>query len=428
MVAQSAQATAWSADRYAIARAIRQASTRARLEARLRRAWGTIGPKMRNAALATGVEAGGDAWTGSTTRFAREWVAAGKAAHVLTRIAEEVGVTRNALKAARAEWEASVRKDVQAWTEAVAPQAAWARTHDAVARLGALIPNGLALSRWATLVRGGEALARQIEHAPPWLAAEACLHLEGRALAGDERAWRAGVVRHHAHTFGRDEELSDEAAEAALAHWRWPDAHPPLSVVAAGAGALRPIESESAWANAMRAHAHGGWEGWESALAWARKTRAGEEETRGRTIRTIESQALRWAETRWAGNAVRTLRRWAREWDANERLEGDGTRIAPALAASGEGRAPLGWTIPIEGPRTLIAHCVFEGKTPAAIARRWRDALKEIARNTAAPCLRLTLGNTLDEKRRGGEDPRHVEAWELGAPIVEMDAALGHCK
>ena len=183
----------------------------------------------------------------------------------------------------------------------------------------------------------------------PWLAAEACLHLEGRALAGDERAWRAGVVRHHAHTFGRDEGLSDEAAEAALAHWRWPNAHPPLSVVAAGAGALRPIESESAWANAVRAHAHGGWEGWESALAWARKTRAGEEETRGRTIRTIESQALGWAETRWAGSAVQTLHRWAREWDANERLEGDGTRIAPALATSGEGRAHSGGRSPSRG-------------------------------------------------------------------------------
>ena len=72
------------------------------------------------------------------------------------------------------------------------------------------------------------------------------------------------------------------------------------------------------------------------------------------------------------------------------------------------------------------ALCV-RGKTPAAIARRWRDALEEIARNTTAPPLRLTLANTLDEKRRGGEDPQHVEAWELGAPIVEMDAALGHC-
>ena len=82
---------------------------------------------------------------------------------------------------------------------------------------------------------------------------------------------------------------------------------------------------------------------------------------------------------------------------------------------------------PHQGPRTLIAHCVFGGKTPAAIARRWRDALEEIARNTTAPPLRLTLANTLDEKRRGGEDPQHVEAWELGAPIVEMDAALGHC-
>ena len=104
-VKRQTQAESWSARRYAHVRTTASASTRARLEAALRRKWHTLGPKMRTAMLDSGLNAGDDAWGGSTTRFAREWVPAGKAAEVLARIAERAGIGGDALKRARAHWE-----------------------------------------------------------------------------------------------------------------------------------------------------------------------------------------------------------------------------------------------------------------------------------------------------------------------------------
>ena len=125
---------------------------------------------------------------------------------------------------------------------------------------------------------------------------------------------------------------------------------------------------------------------------------------------------------------METLRGWEQAWGANDALEGEGRRIAPVLTAERGGRAPFGWTIPIEGPKALIARCMPAHRSPAGIARRWRQALEEIeAHEPHPPALRFTLANTLKEEGGASEDPKHIEVWRLGAPIREMDEALGHC-
>ena len=431
--------TAAAHARYTEGTGVRPRSAAARLEATLARQWKALEHKMGRALTETWVYTDpykvrdGDGHSSTAVLAQRgEDDAAARIAGVLANAAHGAGVSHEGLAPAQERWRRLAREDIERWRETSGPWPAWEHALEAVRRLGENAPRRVTLARWALLTRGGAPLAERIARAEPWLAAEAVRTLEPSVLVQPVREWRRAVVRAHARALGREDPISDADADAALEHWRWPNARPGLAVASAGAGVLAPLASESAWANALAADPAEGL--LRDALTWARAVREGEEGVRETVAGTVRAIASTWM--RSCGEDEATLERWEALWAANPHLPGDGRRIAPVFAP-GAGKAnALGWDIPIEGPRALCARAALTGERPGDVmatvaartnepraARGWRPraepAKVRIVSHTSA---RWRSTNDAGRPWTPATRRKTCDAHWAGAPLDEMDA------
>ena len=340
-------------ERYTRGTGARPRSAAARLEAALERDWTKIEARMGRALAATRVytdpykvrDSQGDTTT-ATLAVRAEGEAASRVSEVLAERARALGIGDESVARAEGRWRGHAREDVRRWSAATGPWPVWEQALEAVRRLGESAPRALSLSRWAMLARGGVPLAERLGEAEPWLAGEAALRLDASVLARPVTEWRRALVRASARALGRKDPIGDADADAALAHWRWPGARPPLGLAGVGAGVLAPLESDSAWSNALEADTSKALG--RDPLEWARAVREGEEAVGEAVTDTVRDIALRWA--RGAGEDEATLARWEEAWGGSPRLPGEGRRIAPVFAPGARRAQALGWNIPIEAP------------------------------------------------------------------------------
>ena len=203
---------------------------------------------------------------------------------------------------AHAAWEEGARAHAYAWLEGHADARVWERLIRSITGAGAEMSDRssggqraqrqlvrgatavgaervdtLPMTRLVELAGRGDALAEALEKADPWVVREVCQGLWSQglwsqALDDNPALWPARAVQQQAQLLGRPE-VSDADADAALAHWRWPQVRPPMTIVAGGAGRLTPIESDSGWAHALAVE---GLAHWDKGDAWWKKARTGE--------------------------------------------------------------------------------------------------------------------------------------------------------
>ena len=256
------------------------------------------------------------------------------AARALADALAQAGALGCAEEAAEEAWTTQATADARAWLERRAAPTRWDALARAIgkARAGGAI-GAVGVGALATIAGGHPEIVHRLGTVDPWVAREACRTMEIGALGEPAGRWPVRIVQRQARRMGASA-VGDAEARAALADWRWPRAHPPLAVLAAGAMTLPPIEGDSAWAHALAkrwtevAARHRRGEGDEGGSAeraraasrWAERERAGEgkaiEDARERVRalarggrRTRGSPAReRWRPRRSASSKPRTSR------------------------------------------------------------------------------------------------------------------------
>ena len=302
-------------------------------------------------------------------------LAARVAPHIVRAIAEEAETTTGNGRPARTAhdaWAHGAEAHARRWLEARAPAAHWARLVRSIRRAQATVRDtALIVGTLAVLAEHGPAFADALDAQAPWVVRERLWGPWGDALGDDPTVWAGRIVACKAEQLGRTG-VDAAAGEAALAHWRWPNVRPPLAVVAAGAGMLAPIESDSAWANActasakaciVSAHAQ-----WDAEGRRVRAMRAHEERCIEEAI--DEVRALAREQVGGGPKKARGALEQARaRWKASPALEGDGRVGTPRLVAVGPMyQHSVRWRFEVDGPEILSAASALEGVSLTDIA------------------------------------------------------------
>ena len=258
---------------------------------------------------------------------------------------------------AQGAWQEGAERAARAWMEGEAPGAAWEAL---IEGLLACEPTGMEraeLGALARLARAGAHAVRALEETPRWARRTGLRNASRLALGAEPRRWAGEIVRAVAAEIGQAP-LARADAEAALAHWRWPDQDPPLEMIAAGAGKLAPIRSDSAWANACATRAK---VRWDRDGVQVRAARANEEKAIEEAKAKVREAARRamWCPRDEGG---RRMARAERAWRRSTALAGDGALGTPRLEPRAhEGRERMRWMLDVAGPETLSASAVWQG-------------------------------------------------------------------
>ena len=271
----------------------------------------------------------------------------------LERAAREDGLDEAARGAARATWEGALKQLVRAWMDHHLGDA-----HATLARATALAERtptllGVVLARLAELTHVEAAAWHRMEDAPAWLRALWVMHL---ARTGNQSGWEAmtrRVMEIVASRTGVGTRVTTGQTRHVLERWRWPDATPPLVVLAFAAGE-RP-ESDVEWAALVRAeHAAGGIAGVyarEGPQGVARTLERARAREAGLLEREIEERAFNWVRLMLGAPAPGVVleamrRRWVRE----RALATDEPAVLRATA-----RGQMTWERTFAGPADVIA-------------------------------------------------------------------------
>ena len=323
--------------------------------ARARARWARLAP-----ARARAVEHQiGDTWVTLAMRGrADKWIeeearsAIAQALERLDSAAREDGIEKEARASAHNTWKGAIEEFTHAWVDAELgdARATLARAADFATRSPTLL--GVVLGRLGELSRVNAAAWRAMEDAPAWLRTLWVMHL---ARDGPQPSWEAMTQRAMeiiASRTGVGTCVAPAQARHVLERWRWPNATPPLAVLAF-ADTERP-ETDIEWAALVRAeHAAGemagvrlreGRAGVSAALAEARAREAGLVQEK------IDERAFNWTRvvlgTPVPGVVLEAMRRrWARE-------RALATREPTVLRATARGQ--MTWERPFEGPADVI--------------------------------------------------------------------------
>ena len=268
----------------------------------------------------------------------------------------------------RKAWTPQARAHTQRWLEEQAPKAHWSALAQAIRDAQ---PNtttmGLTIKRLTELARRGPALTEKMRACDAWVACEACWNMTYDVIDGDEKRWKAHAVKNPRRQKGTEKKITDKDAEQALEHWRWPTMRPPLEIVSAGAGNLPPIESDSAWAHAVKANVNMTRMDRETSVENERK---GEENNRKEIMREIANLA-RMQVNAWSTNDISgAIKRCRQQWRQCTMLKGDGGIAEPRLKIIKDDEGTrMYWVLDIHGPETLMAGCGVKNRTMESIAR-----------------------------------------------------------
>ena len=314
----------------------------------------------------------------------------------------EDGLVTSTEEVARANkaWSPCANAYAREWLEDEAPATHW----DALVRtLREVQPDicdgALTMTRLIDLARIGPELTQRMKRIQPWIAREAWWKLPIGTIEKDEQMWEIRAVQLQARMLVRNDEVSDEDAERALKHWRWPIMRPPLEIVAAGAGRLAPLRSDSAWANAMSTET----QRIENDVNkdWVDERRKGEETTQHQVIAEITKIASRIVDADKVKNAAKILERCQRAWSDDNNLEGNGDIEKPQLVPITEGEEThMMWMFKITGPEVLLAGCVLEGVPIWSVLEPQEDRKNEETEET--PLRETALVVTIEKGRRYG--------------------------
>ena len=318
-------------------------------------------------------------------------------------------------------WGPHARTHARRWLEAKAPISHWAAIVSAAHDAHNQSENeSVSMKRLVDLVGKGPEFAKKIGSCDPWVAREACSKMPNEVLDEETTKWAIRAVQMYAKTIWSDHEVTDQDAERALEHWRWPTIRPPLAVVAACAGKMPALRTDNAWANTLTQV----WlplEQWSSRwpeirLTWEETERSilqrreNEEGTANEAMNKVAENARMGVQATSAGETSTIIERCRKEWRNSEKLEGDGTIGQPRLEAVNHGRTQqMRWVFDIHGPEVLLAGCAFA-------KMRIEDALENYDMNRLA--LALSIEKTVDygklfEREPGTRETQNADAQTL---------------
>ena len=272
---------------------------------------------------------GRDEWTGD---ISGELVnAAAQAMSRLKAAACEEGLDAGTQAGAQGMWRNAVEAFLTAWAEAKLGDGG--RTFQRAVECTRECPGilGIGLGRLAALKRLDARDWARIESAAPWMRAEWIRHMAGESPTGDPWGALARRMEAAAAVMGISTRVERARAAAAAQRWRWPQARPPLALLALHEGPIP--EDDTGWAALVRLENAPGTitrtlskAGREGIAAVIAQTRAREP---GRVRSEIEARALEWIKNalgraRPAGHAGSDAPAMA----ARERVEANAERKA----------------------------------------------------------------------------------------------------
>ena len=302
--------------------------------------------------------------------------AANAAVKALADALEESGADPDARAGREEAWRSGAREVARIWLAEQAPARRWHALALAFAAIDASESVGtIKIAGLADVARTLPGFANALRSQAPWAAREACRVMQREALAEDASLWEIRIVQREARRLGRTE-VSDEDARAALAHWRWPRVTPPLAMVAAGAGRLAPIQSDSAWANALAEEPKGRWERGDG---WVATARTNEEHTGKEAAARVHAIA-HGTFIGDAGERERALEEWRDSWRRSRALAGEGEIGTPRLTLIEPAyQHGMMWVFAIEGPDALLAASALEQEEIEKTAERCAQAHSVLA-------------------------------------------------
>ena len=329
---------------------------------------------------------GNDTTIDALTQCASKWIIK----TLIEEIKEEEGFECSVGQGEEA-WGRDASEHARKWLQDKAPASQW---NEIMRAIQAIKPDrrdgALTMRRLVELARKGPDFARKLRTCDPWAAREACWNFPDETLDRDAKMWAICAVQGYAKALDRNHDVNEADAKEALKHWRWPTMRPPLQAVAASAGRMAPLRTDSAWANALsKAMAplrtdstwandlNGAWHA--ASLKYPtsiEEQREGEESAEQKIIAEIEHVARKsilsgvaqaWCDSPDEMNTEQKrsiVEQCKKEWKESDDLEGDGS-IGQARLDTVEDSiaAQMMWVFNINGPETLLAGCRFEGKT-----------------------------------------------------------------
>ena len=313
-------------------------------------------------------------------------------------------------------WGELAREHAQQWLQENAPGSHWNEIAHAIEDLQPKWTDGpLTMSRLAKLARKGSEFAKKLRRCEPWAAREACWTFNDEILDEDPDKWAMRAVQNQSAMLNQKHEVSEQDAQRALEHWRWPTMRPPLTVIATGAGQMRPLRSDSAWANGLNKI----WnvKGNKNGMS-IKQCRERDEWARPEAMTKVSDLAYGQMGAKEKGEKSAIIARCQREWNASKDLEGDGFVENPTLEAVKRGQdTEMMWVFDIQGPQTLLAGCSLEGKNIEDVLSNFdmnRIALAmtiERDENHGMLFERRTKGRK--RKIKGGEALGNIARWTL---------------
>ena len=258
-------------------------------------------------------------------------------------------------------WGPQARAHAQRWIEAQAPKTHWDSIIKVIQHAHSESDSGTVWMRCIIeIVRKGPEIAQKMMRCDPWVIREACWRIPKKTLDEDEKRWAIQAVHLYGKIIGIEHKITDRDALEALQHWRWPTMQPPLAIVAAGAGRMAPLCSDSAWANAM----NGTWGvEWKTTGTSIQERRRNENKSADKAMKKVADIAHTIVEKKHGGKTSAIIDRWREKWRKNDKIEGDGSIGVPRLETIGDkSKEKMMWVFDVHGPEVLLAGWAIERK------------------------------------------------------------------
>ena len=311
---------------------------------------------------------------------------------ILDEAHKETGLTDiEEIERARKTWTPQANACAREWLEEQAPASHWDTLIRSIRSVQPEKSDGeLTMTRLVDLARVGPKLAQKMKQCERWVAREAYWNIPTDTLENNEEKWKRHAVQMHARTLDWNNDVNDEDAERAIEHWRWPTMRPPLSIIAAGAGRLAPIQTDSAWANALRTMTR--LAVCDPHLPWIDERRKDEEQAIRQAISKVGEITRRSVDPNDREKASGIIARCRRAWGGSVDLKGDGYIGTPKLRPVNDGDdIQMMWVFKITGPEVLLAGCELEGVT-TRVAQQDNKVTKTLLSQTR---LAITVERTM---------------------------------
>ena len=277
-------------------------------------------------------------------------------------------------KIIRKRWTDIAGKNARAWLLKKADESKWHKIVKMLIVSNEVRANDeMTLGRLAMLARMGENLTNKLEKCDPWLQREVCCDIPDGLLGSEPQEWLRWVLAVRCGRLGGDLTMTKKQAKEALKHWKWPKVRPPLHFVGLGAGKMAPIQSDSAWANAIIQEESQFFiiEQIDNPMEWLNEARRDEETNKEKNKRSIEKIAKEWMNEHKSRmtNSKTMIERWKDQWKQCPDLIGDGEIPEPVLEEIViDNTRLMMWRFNVTGPETLIAACHIKKVLPESLS------------------------------------------------------------